>query len=207
MNNTIPIFPLSLVVFPFSKVPLHIFEERYKKMINKCLFEKTGFGVVSLILNEISKIGSYVEIVSVESRNENGEMDIIVRGTGRFKILKTTNHPDGYIVATFAEYSDVSDEISVQLLKELRENFEGIINKINFTLEDTFWRNYDETELKSYKIAEKSGLNLKQRQKLLTLRKENERIYFLLEHLTKLDKKISERVTAGAIIMGDGYIN
>ena len=207
MNNTIPIFPLSLVVFPFSKVPLHIFEERYKKMINKCLFEKTGFGVVSLILNEISKIGSYVEIVSVESRNENGEMDIIVRGTGRFKILKTTHHPDGYIVATFAEYSDVSDEISVQLLKELRENFEGIINKINFTLEDTFWRNYDETELKSYKIAEKSGLNLKQRQKLLTLRKENERINFLLEHLTKLDKKISERVTAGAIIMGDGYIN
>ena len=207
MNNTIPIFPLSLVVFPFSKVPLHIFEERYKKMINKCLYEKTGFGIVSLILNEISKIGSYVEIVSVESRNENGEMDIIVRGTGRFKILKTTNHPDGYIVATIAEYSDVSDEISVQLLKELRENFEGIINKINFTLEDTFWRNYDETELKSYKIAEKSGLNLKQRQKLLTLRKENERIYFLLEHLTKLDKKISERVTAGAIIMGDGYIN
>jgi len=207
MNNTIPIFPLSLVVFPFSKVPLHIFEERYKKMINKCLYEKTGFGIVSLILNEISKIGSYVEIVSVESRNENGEMDIIVRGTGRFKILKTTHHPDGYIVATFAEYSDVSDEISVQLLKELRENFEGIINKINFTLEDTFWRNYDETELKSYKIAEKSGLNLKQRQKLLTLRKENERIYFLLEHLTKLDKKISERVTAGAIIMGDGYIN
>ena len=207
MNDTIPIFPLSLVVFPFSKVPLHIFEERYKKMINKCLFEKTGFGVVSLILNEISKIGSYVEIVSVESRNENGEMDIIVRGTGRFKILKTTHHPDGYIVATFAEYSDVSDEISVQLLKELRENFEGIINKINFTLEDTFLRNYDETELKSYKIAEKSGLNLKQRQKLLTLRKENERIYFLLEHLTKLDKKISERVTAGAIIMGDGYIN
>ena len=207
MNDTIPIFPLSLVVFPFSKVPLHIFEERYKKMINKCLFEKTGFGVVSLILNEISKIGSYVEIVSVESRNENGEMDIIVRGTGRFKILKTTNHPDGYIVATIAEYSDVSDDISVQLLKELRENFEGIINKINFTLEDTFWRNYDETELKSYKIAEKSGLNLKQRQKLLTLRKENERINFLLEHLTKLDKKISERVTAGAIIMGDGYIN
>ena len=207
MNDTIPIFPLSLVVFPFSKVPLHIFEERYKKMINKCLYEKTGFGIVSLILNEISKVGSYVEIVSVESRNENGEMDIIVRGTGRFKILKTTHHPDGYIVATFAEYSDVSDEISVQLLKELRENFEGIINKINFTLEDTFWRNYDETELKSYKIAEKSGLNLKQRQKLLTLRKENERIYFLLEHLTKLDKKISERVTAGAIIMGDGYIN
>jgi ATP-dependent Lon protease len=207
MNNTIPIFPLNLVVFPFSKVPLHIFEERYKKMINKCLDEKTGFGIVSLIFDEISKVGSYVEIATVERKKDNGEMDIIVKGTGRFKILKTINHPDGYLVATINEYSDDSDDINVILLKELRENFEEIIKKINFTLEDSFWKNYDDTLLKSFKIAEKSGLNLKQRQKLLSLRKENERINFLLEHFTKLEKKISERFTAGAIVMGDGYIN
>jgi len=89
----------------------------------------------------------------------------------------------------------------------LRENFEGIIRKINFELEDSFWKNYNDTSLKSFKIAEKSGLNLKQRQKLLSLRKENERINFLLKHLTNLEKKISERFTTGAIVMGDGYIN
>jgi Lon protease-like protein len=207
MSKTIPVFPLSLVVFPFSKVPLHIFEERYKKMINKCLDEKTGFGIVSLIWNEMSKIGSYVEITEVERKKENGEMDIIVKGISRFKILKKVNHPDGYIVATIDEYSDDSDEINAVLLKELRENFEGIIKKINFDLEDSFWKNYNNTSLKSFKIAEKSGLNLKQRQKLLSLKKENERINFLLKHLTKLEKKISERFTTGAIVMGDGYIN
>jgi Lon protease-like protein len=207
MNKTIPIFPLSLVVFPFSKVPLHIFEERYKKMINKCLDEKTGFGIVSLIWNEMSKVGSYVEIEKVERKKENGEMDIIVKGISRFKILKKINHPDGYIISTIEEYSDDSDEINALLLKELRENFEDIIRKVNFTLEDTFWKNYDDTSLKSFKIAEKSGLNLKQRQKLLSLKKENERINFLLKHLINLDKKISERYTTGAIVMGDGYIN
>lgn len=207
MNKTIPIFPLSLVVFPFSKVPLHIFEERYKKMINKCLDEKTGFGIVSLIWNEMSKVGSYVMIEKVERKKENGEMDIIVKGISRFKTIKKINHPDGYIVATIEEYADDSDEINALLLKELRENFEDIIRKVNFTLEDTFWKNYDDTSLKSFKIAEKSGLNLKQRQKLLSLKKENERINFLLKHLTNLDKKISERFTKGAIVMGDGYIN
>ncbi len=207
MNKSIPIFPLSLVVFPFSKVPLHIFEERYKKMINKCIDEKTGFGIVSLILSEMSKVGSYVEIVKVERKKENGEMDIIVKGINRFRILKKINHSDGYIVATIDEYIDDSDEINTLLLKELRENFEGIIKKINFTLEDSFWKNYNDTSLKSFKIAEKSGLNLKQRQKLLSLRKENERINFLLKHLTSLEKKISERFTTGAIVMGDGFIN
>jgi len=207
MNKTIPIFPLNLVVFPFSKVPLHIFEERYKKMINKCLDEKTGFGIVSLILSEMSKVGSYVEIVKVKREKENGEMDIIVKGTSRFKILKKTKHPDGYLIATIDDYNDDTDDINNFLLKELRENFEGIIRKINFELEDSFWKNYNDTSLKSFKIAEKSGLNLKQRQKLLSLRKENERINFLLKHLTNLEKKISERFTTGAIVMGDGYIN
>lgn len=207
MDKTIPIFPLSLVVFPFSKVPLHIFEERYKKMINKCLDEKTGFGIVSLIWNEMSKIGSYVVIEKVKRKKENGEMDIIVKGTSRFRILKKINHTDGYIVATIEEYADDSDEINTILLKELRKNFEDILKKVNFSLEDSFWKNYDDTSLKSFKIAEKSGLNLKQRQKLLSLRKENERINFLLKHLIKLEKKISERYTTGAIVMGDGYIN
>jgi Lon protease-like protein len=207
MDNMIPIFPLNLVVFPYSSIPLHIFEERYKKMINKCLDEKTGFGIVSLILKQISKIGSYVEIARVAKKNEKGEMEIIVKGKGRFKILETAKHPDGYLTASIAEYNDLTDEININLLNELRENFEEIINKVNFTLEDSFWKNYNATAFKSYKIAEKSGLNLKQRQKLLTLRKENERINFLLIHLNKLVKKIEESITTGAIIMGDGYIN
>jgi len=72
MNNSIPIFPLNIVVFPYSKIPLHIFEEKYKIMIGKCLEEKTGFGIISIIKKELSKIGSHIEITNVLNRYENG---------------------------------------------------------------------------------------------------------------------------------------
>ena len=206
MNNLIPIFPLNIVVFPYSKIPLHIFEEKYKKMIGKCLNEKTGFGIVSIIKKELSKIGSYVEITNVLNKYANGEMDIIVEGTERFKVIEKQPHPDGYLIGEVEGYSDISKEFDKNLLEELRTNFVSILNKINFKLEDAFWENYKSSELKSYKIAEKSGLTLEQQQRFLALQKENQRIGFLLKHLEKLEKKLSENIATGAIIMGDGYL-
>ena len=206
MNNSIPIFPLNIVVFPYSKIPLHIFEEKYKIMIGKCLEEKTGFGIISIIKKELSKIGSHIEITNVLNRYENGETDIVVKGNGRFKVIKTKQHPDGYLIGEIEEYTDISREFDKNLLEELRNNFVSILKKINFKLEDAFWENYKSTELKSYKIAEKSGLTLEQQQKFLSIRKENERIGFLIKHLAKLEKKLTENIATGAIVMRDGYL-
>jgi len=133
-------------------------------------------------------------------------MDIVVKGNGRFKVIKTKQHPDGYLIGEIEEYTDISREFDKNLLEELRNNFVSILKKINFKLEDAFWENYKSTELKSYKIAEKSGLTLEQQQKFLSIRKENERIGFLIKHLAKLEKKLTENIATGAIVMRDGYL-
>jgi ATP-dependent Lon protease len=206
MNSTIPIFPLNLVVFPFSKVPLHIFEERYKKMIGKCLKEKSGFGIVSIIKKRISGIGSYVEVINVLKKYDTGELDIIVKGTKRFRIVSKTKNTDGYLLADIEEYFDISSDYDEKLLEDLRNNFKAIIEKINFKLDDAYWESYEKAKFKSYKIAEKSGLSLELQQKLITLQNENDRIDFLLNHLEKLDKRISDSLATGAIIMGDGFL-
>ena len=78
--SRIPIFPLNLVVFPDSKYPLHIFEERYKILIEKCLREKTGFGIVASFERKISDVGVYVIIDSVVKVYDNVESDIVVDG-------------------------------------------------------------------------------------------------------------------------------
>ncbi len=207
MKNSIPLFPLKIVVFPYSKIPLHIFEERYKKMIGKCLKEKSGFGIVSLVKRDLSEIGSYVEVVEVSNKFQNGEMDIIIKGILRFKLTKTQKHNDGYLIGNVEEYQDISIDFDKNLLEELKNNFLSILKKINFKMEENFWQSYDNSELKSFKIAEKAGLSFIQQQKLLTLRKENARINFLLRHLKKLGKQVDENILTGAIILGDGYLN
>jgi Lon protease-like protein len=207
MKSVIPIFPLNIVVFPFSKIPLHIFEERYKKLMHICLDEKTGFGIVTKIKDKLSKIGCYVEVMDVLQKYPTGEMDIIVAGRSRFLIQETKIHPDGYHLAKIEEYNDLPVSVNKSLLEQLKSSFESIINKVNFKLEEAFWEGYNKTKLKSYKIAEKSGLSLEQQQELLTIRNENNRINFLLKHFEKLGKQLTENATLKALIMSDGYLN
>ena len=207
MKSSIPIFPLKLVVFPFSLYPLHIFEPRYKKMINICMEENSGFGIVSKVNDEISSVGTYVVINNVLKKYDNGELDIIVKGGERFDIIRYDLHRDGYFVAEVVDYSDTDSATDYILLEKMQSKFEQIIEKVNFTLEKSFWKNYDKTELKSFKLAEKSGLSLEQQQVLLSLKDENARIAFLIEHFERLNKLIGENAAVKNIIMGDGYIN
>lgn len=207
-NLTLPLFPLSLVVFPGSKYPLHIFEERYKRMLRRCRENGERFGIVAQIGKEISKIGTEVAVSQVLKDYENGESDIVVQGIGRIIILEYHQHPDGYFEALTQNYEDLSqNSVNEFDVEELKNKFKDIIGRINFEIEDSFWVNYMKNPNKSFKIAEKSGLSLTQQQKLLTLQDENERISFLREHLEHLEKKIDKSATMKGIILGDGYIN
>lgn len=205
--KTIPLFPLKLVVFPYSRYPLHIFEERYKKMVNDCLSDETGFGIVAPNGKELSKIGSYVVISKILKKSANGEIDIVVEAQSRFFINKVNTHPDGYLVADVEEYYDVQPDASPSLLDEMEEMFERILEKYDFELEESFWTSYHDAKTKSFKVAEKSGLSLTQQQTLLTLKDENRRINFLIQHFEKLDEEISKNAGLRNIILGDGYIN
>jgi ATP-dependent Lon protease len=207
MLSEIPLFPLNIVVFPSSKYPLHIFEERYKKMIARCLAEKKGFGIVTRINNELSKIGSYVVIEDILQKFDNGEIDISVAGRGRFVINNVHAHVDQYLIAEVTEYADVTSIVNPSLLLELQNSFERIIEKTNFQLEEAFWRNYEETNLKSFKLAEKSGLSLQQQQNLLTFQDETKRVNYLIEHYVDLEKQFSQSATVRSIVMSNGYIN
>lgn len=199
----IPIFPLSLIVFPQSSYPLHIFEDKYKKLINTCLANKTGFGIVAEIENEISEVGVYVDISKVLKKFSNGEMDIEVSGKYRFKRLDMRIHPNGYYIAEIEEFSDITKRFDMNLLEELRITFNGLLDKINYDLEDAFWNKFDLTPQKSFKVAEKSGLTVQQQVEIISLKEENKRLKFLLNHFTQLEKAL----TVKAIVLGDGYIN
>ena len=86
MTNFIPIFPLSIAVFPYEKLNLHIFEPRYKQLIIDSSQSKKPFGIPLVLNGKISEIGTLVEVVEISKRYENGEMDIKTKGLSIFNI-------------------------------------------------------------------------------------------------------------------------
>ncbi len=126
----VPLFPLSVVLFPGMVLPLHIFEERYKTMISHCLEGKHQFGVVLATptsngetVTEAHWVGTLAHITSVE-RLEDGRMNIETVGLERFRVIKLLHkeqYPSGDIkIHPLAE--DASQEIA-EALKDIGDLF------------------------------------------------------------------------------------
>jgi Lon protease-like protein len=81
-----PLFPLGLVALPSELIPLHIFEERYKTMIARCLEEESEFGIVWLADDGLRTIGCACEVAEVLERMDDGRINLVVRGTRPFRI-------------------------------------------------------------------------------------------------------------------------
>lgn len=207
MKKLTPIFPLHLVVFPLSLYPLHIFEERYKRMIKRCIQTGEYFGIVSKIDLELSDIGCLVFVSKLLKDYSTGRKDILVQGVSRFRITKTSMHRDGYLEAEIELFKDAGEySVDPDELDSTLNKFENIIEKTSIQLNERFWKNLKELKSKSFKLAEKSGLNLKQQQHILSIQNENERLKYLSNHFDTLEKSFDNAEVLRDIISGNGYL-
>jgi Lon protease-like protein len=83
-----PLFPLGLVLLPQERVPLHIFEDRYRTMIAECLDAEREFGIIWLSDDGLKEIGCGARIDRVLERFEDGRLNILVEGTRPFRLLR-----------------------------------------------------------------------------------------------------------------------
>ena len=117
----IPLFPLKLVLLPYEKLPLHIFEPRYKRMVSNLLEHGKPFGIVLRNQNDIHNIGCSVEITKIFKKYPNGEYDLIVRGKELFNILKTDKKSDTIIGEI--NYLNTPEPIKERALADLQESY------------------------------------------------------------------------------------
>jgi Lon protease-like protein len=116
-----PLFPLGIVALPTESVPLHIFEDRYKRMIEECLEHEREFGIVWLSEEELKPIGCACEIERVLERDEEGAMDILARGTQPFRLIERQDdypYPAG-IVEPLGDTEEEPDHDAAQIAREL----------------------------------------------------------------------------------------
>lgn len=207
MKNIIPIFPLNIVVYPNSSIPLHIFEERYKIMIDRCLQNDSGFGIVALVKNKISEVGCFAKITKVLKKYPGGESDITVKGLERFRILNKKKRKEGYYEAEINFLTDEKVDVDEKLLFSVENKFNELVSLTQYKLDDNFWKNLETADNKSFKIAEKAGIKLNQQQKFLEILNENKRLIFLIDHFNKLKKSLTKDLMIRSIVLGNGYLN
>jgi len=183
MTNFIPIFPLGIVVYPGEDLNLHIFEPRYKQLINECNAGKKPFGIPTVIENKVQDYGSLVEVTEMSHVHDNGEMDIKTQGLKVFRILEVIKEvPDklynGAIVNYPDNYEKGNPEMMRKVIKSIRDLHQLLKVDKNFIKEDA--------QLKSYDVAHHIGLSLEEEYELLVLLDERQRLEYIKRHLTKV---------------------
>ncbi len=93
-SRLLPLFPLQVVVFPRTPLPLHIFEERYKEMVGDAIRDNSEFGIVLAKEEGIVNAGCSVMVEKVLQMYPDGRMDILTRGRRRFEILALNEEKD-----------------------------------------------------------------------------------------------------------------
>jgi Lon protease-like protein len=86
------LFPLPIVLLPTERIPLHIFEPRYRELIEECIETGTDFGLV-LTDGEgaVHEIGTRASVAQVLERLDDGRLNIVVEGGDRFRLLELTS--------------------------------------------------------------------------------------------------------------------
>lgn len=83
----LPLFPLSLVLLPTARLPLHIFEDRYKEMMGLLIPQRGEFGVVLAKDGGVVNVGCSATVEEVLRRYPDGRLDVLATGRRRFQIL------------------------------------------------------------------------------------------------------------------------
>jgi Lon protease-like protein len=196
-----PLFPLGLVLLPGEAVPLHIFEERYKLMIGECLEEGREFGIIWLADDALKEVGCSARITRVLERFDDGRMNIVVEGTGPFRLDRRIGdlaYPAGDVELLDDDDSD-ADEAA---LERTRTGYADLVEQVtgNRPEPDAL------AELGAYGMAATLDIALSAKQALLELRSEPARLEQLEALFAEAIKRIRTAARVAEQASGNGHL-
>jgi len=203
----LPIFELPLVLLPGELLPLHIFEERYKRMIARCLEASEPFGIVFRDDDGgARRMGCEARVTEVTETFDDGRLNIIVTGERPFRVLDRFEAPD-YPVGEVEPVDPGGPEADESAgAAEARAAFAQLVRRVGGEPpEGAELEAFD-----SYGIAARVELPPDTKQQLLEQRSEPERMRTLAAALGALvdavtrSREIAERAKVnGKVIIGD----
>jgi Lon protease-like protein len=204
-----PLFPLGIVALPSEAVPLHIFEDRYRRMIERCLDGEPGtldrsFGVIWLSDEELKAVGCTCEVERVIERLDDGRLNILARGTSPFRLVSRQDdlpYPAG-VVELLGETEEEPDELTAESVRRLYGDL--VRQATDREIEADELR-----EMSAYTMAATVEFAPDSKQELLELRSENARMALLgkllesaIERLALLERAQERARSNGKVRFG-----
>ncbi len=179
----LPMFPLRLVAFPGESLNLHIFEPRYKQLIQECEAKGTTFGIPAYIEDKVQEIGTEIELISIDKTYPKGEMDIRTRGVGIFKVLEFFPQIENRLY-TGAEILRMPHDTEGDFVinERILENLGELYRVMNITKPLP----QHAADFNTYKIAHLVGFSIEQEYEFLCMPEELRRQEYMLSHLERL---------------------
>jgi ATP-dependent Lon protease len=205
--NKIGLFPLNMVVFPHTSIPLHIFEPRYRELVSTSLAQNKPFGINLVDAQRLYQTGCTVEVSEVTTRYPDGRMDIIVTGRNRYTLNALREGEELYYVGV-VEYFDDDEggEADAALKQECITLYNEVIEIVFTTSPDDHFANEFTPEPLSFFIAQKAGLDVLRKQELLEMRSERRRLETLRDYMDNLLPDLREKRRIQQVITNDGYL-
>ncbi|MGB8542454.1 MAG: LON peptidase substrate-binding domain-containing protein [Candidatus Acidiferrales bacterium] len=201
-STRIPLFPLEVVLFPGMPLPLHIFEQRYRTMIARCLSENLEMGIILAAEIGIVKVGCTAEIVEKLKEYPDGRTDILCEGRALFRVVEILNE---------REYQEaVAEYLAEDLLPQDPEKETQLIERFQVCHTLVFGQPWiassrDEEISLAFQMAARLLLELEAKQALLEIPEENARRAFLLQKINDLLPQLAQRQRLRQAAGGNGH--
>lgn len=204
--ESIGLFPLHIVLFPGASYPLHIFEERYKELVSESMRARRPFGINLVDGGRMFEVGCRVLVTRILKEYPDGRRDVVVTGSARYRVTAVRPNERLFLTADVALFDDVVEVRDREVMQAAIELYNELVDRVYGVAEEKlhaeeWWENNP-----SFRIAQKSGLDLLVRQRLLEMQSENERLDFLARHLRTILPKIRQIDQIRTLSRNDGYL-
>lgn len=178
----IGIFPLALVLVPTERVPLHIFEPRYKELITECVETGAPFGLLLEDDERRRDIGTLATVAEVLHVFDDGRMNVVVEGSSRFSVVAWTEGRS-FLTAETDPYEDEDDDGAAALAGETAERVLDLFSRLAAVADADIAQPDGASGSLAFEIASHVDFGHEPKQELLELRSERQRLTRLGELL------------------------
>jgi len=200
----IGLFPLELVLLPTERVPLHIFEERYKELIGECLALDRTFGLVFADERGLREIGTHAAVTTVLERFDDGRLNILVEGRERFRLVELTGGR-AFQTAEIEQVGDDEEEPDHGDVDRALAQFVRLKELTQSEVDDPA----PERGFLSFQLAARVDFGAEVKQQLLEQRSEARRLHVVAELLENavrtvaLEQEVRERASQNGKVSSD----